>query len=231
MLADAATGDVAPSEDVRYAGPFDATKKPAVRFLEAPARLADGLCETLLLAVASGSVTAFGQTFAVGDVLVATHAVAGELGGKGLVVEAREPSLSCVVRSRPAPEQTVVRASSARRLAWASGKMSAHLDVPASLSPRLYLGRLEGTAGVAEHTHPGSWEILAAVEAAGTFTLDGRSMRLGPKQIVFVPPGTKHSWSPDAGSKLVAVQMYSPPGPERRFVDLAAAESADAATP
>ena len=28
---------------------------------------------------------------------------------------------------------------------------------------------------------------------------------------------TPHSWTPDPGSKLVAVQMYWPPGPEQRF--------------
>jgi hypothetical protein len=36
-----------------------------------------------------------------------------------------------------------------------------------------------------------------------------------------VPPDTKHAWKPDPGSKLVAIQMYDPPGPEQRFVALA----------
>ena len=56
------------------------------------------------------------------------------------------------------------------------------------------------------------------------FTLDGKEQRLGPHEIVRVPPGVKHSWKPDPGSKLVAVQMYAPPGPEQRFKALADAE-------
>ena len=81
-----------------------------------------------------------------------------------------------------------------------------------------------------EHVHAGEWELLAAVEGAGTFTIDGVSARLGPKQVVAVPPGARHAWQPDPGTKLVAVQMYSPPGPEQRFVALAAA-AADAGAP
>ena len=41
---------------------------------------------------------------------------------------------------------------------------------------------------------------------------------------VLIPAGAKHAWKPEPGSKLVAVQMYSPPGPEQRFVGLAAAD-------
>ena len=75
-----------------------------------------------------------------------------------------------------------------------------------------------------EHVHEGSWEIVAAIEASGTFSLDGKEERLRPQQIVLVPPGTKHAWKPDPGTKLVAIQMYSPPGPEQRFYALAAAD-------
>jgi hypothetical protein len=38
------------------------------------------------------------------------------------------------------------------------------------------------------------------------------------------PKKVKHSYRFDPGSKLVAIQMYDPPGPEQRFVGLAAAE-------
>ena len=103
--------------------------------------------------------------------------------------------------------------------------MSAHLDVTraSALAPELYLGRLEGTAAVAEHSHAEAWEILATVDAKGTLVLDGTEGPVGPRQIVIIPPGTKHAYQPSPGSKLVAVQMYAPPGPEQRFVALAAA--------
>jgi quercetin dioxygenase-like cupin family protein len=105
--------------------------------------------------------------------------------------------------------------------------MRAHLDVRETVSPDLYVGRLEGVAPVAEHDHPTSAETILAIEAAGTFTIDGKEARLGPRQIVHVPKGIKHSWKPDPGSKLVAIQLYDPPGPEQRFIALAAA-AADA---
>lgn len=71
-------------------------------------------------------------------------------------------------------------------------------------------------------------EILATQAAAGTLTLGGKSRRLGPGEIVFVPPGVKHSWQPDEGAPLRAIQLYAPSGPEQRFKKLAA-EEADAA--
>jgi hypothetical protein len=47
--------------------------------------------------------------------------------------------------------------------------------------------------------------------------------------VVGVPPGVRHFWTPAPGSKLVAFQLYSPPGPEQRFKKLAAGEAAGAA--
>jgi quercetin dioxygenase-like cupin family protein len=114
-------------------------------------------------------------------------------------------------------------------LRWAAGAMRAQLLVPAKDSPEVYLGRLEGTAPVAEHDHPTSAETLIAVEAAGVVTVDGKDVRVGPRQIVRIPAGTKHAWKPDPGSKLVAFQLYDPPGPEQRFIALAAAT--DGGTP
>ena len=209
------------------------------KFVDTPAKLEAGACRRVLVAVVKGKVTALGETLAPGDVLVVTHGVSFDASGQGTVVWADiEMSGDCAVLSRPAPAKKVVRAGAAPELRWAHGTMTAHLDVPTnppkgdpasppqpvSLSPELYLGRLEGTAGVPEHDHSGSWEILAAVEANGTFVLDGTEGRLGPRQIVMVPPGSKHAWRPEPGSKLVAIQMYAPPGPEQRFLGLAAAE-------
>lgn len=202
-------------------------EEPRAAFHDTPYRIEDGACERVLVAVAKGSFTIANEKLEAGDVVVLmnpepTEVKGGE--GTGLLLEARVRIPSCVVKTRPAPEKNVVRANAAQKLEWGGGKMSARIDVSAKVSPDLFLGRLEGTAPVAEHVHAGSWEILAAVEAAGTFTLDGKDQRLGPRQIMRVPPNTKHAWKPDPGSKLIGIQMYSPPGPEQRFVSLAAAE-------
>ena len=99
--------------------------------------------------------------------------------------------------------------------------MHAHLDLEKEISPEVYVGRLEGSAPVAEHDHASSWEVLCALEGSGTFTLDGIPSHIVGPTIVAVPPGRKHSWQPDPGTKLVAVQVYAPPGPEQRFKVLA----------
>jgi mannose-6-phosphate isomerase-like protein (cupin superfamily) len=193
-------------------------------FVDAPANVDAALCSRVLLAVAKGKVTTMGETLGAGDVLVVTYPDPLKLEGAGLVVVVHRDLPPCAVSSRPVMQKKVVRANAAPDQRWAGGTMSAHLDVGSIVSPDLYLGRLEGTAGVPEHVHPGTWEILAAVDAHGTFVLDGTEGHLGPRQIVMVPPGAKHAWKPDPGTKLVAVQLYSPPGPEQRFVALAAAD-------
>lgn len=158
------------------------------------------------------------------------HPAAMRVEGQGLAVWVDRTIDRCEVTTRPATERRVVRGAATPALTWGKGAMTARLDVTSDTSPDLYLGRLEGTAPVKEHDHPTSWEILCAVEASGTFTLDGEARRLGPRQVVVVPAGKKHTWAPDPGSRLVGVQLYVPPGPEQRFKALAAAE-ASATTP
>lgn len=133
--------------------------------------------------------------------LVVTHPDPITLEGAGLVLVARRDfdTSVCGVKARPALDEKVVRARAAPELTWAKGTMSAHLDVGERLSPDVYLGRLESTAPVAEHIHTGSWEILAAVEASGSFAIDGKLGHPGPRQVTMVPPGSKHSWKPRPG--------------------------------
>lgn len=174
-------------------------------------------CDRLLVHVVSGRLDVLGDALNAGDTLVVTSTTQVAIRGPGLVVQARGRRANC----EPAASRGVIRSGAAERLTWAGGAMSAHLDVAADVSPELYLGRLEGTAPVAEHVHATSWEILCALEAQGTFTLAGKEQRLSGRSIVLVPPNTKHSWRPDPGTKLLGVQLYAPPGPEQRFKILA----------
>jgi mannose-6-phosphate isomerase-like protein (cupin superfamily) len=144
----------------------------------------------------------------------------GRLSGHGLAVVVTAQDPDCITRLR------VVRAPQAQELTFAHGAMHVHLDIDDRDVASFYLGRLAGTAGVPEHSHDQSWEVLCAVEASGTFVLRGVETHLGPRTCVSVEPGAKHSWKPDPGSNLVAVQMYSPPGPELRFKKFAADERA-----
>jgi mannose-6-phosphate isomerase-like protein (cupin superfamily) len=178
-------------------------------------------CEALLVAVAKGNATAAGEKLSAGDVLVAQGVGEVILKGSGLAVLATVDAPGCAAGATTLTKK-LVKANAAPDLVFAGGKMHARLDVEKEVSPNAYLGRLSGTAAVAEHSHPDSWEILCAVDAAGTFTLDGKEQRLGPRQVVAVPPATRHAWKPDEGSSLVALQLYAPPGPEQRFKALAA---------
>ena len=182
-------------------------------------------CEQRIVALTKGKASVLGETLAPGDVLVTQGTGGYDVKGDGLLVFAIARPFVCEPNQFTTINKHVFRAKAAPEVRWAGGKMLAHLDVEKDNAPFAYVGRLEGTAAVAEHAHDASWEVLCAVEASGTFTLDGKAQHLAGKTCVSVPPKAKHSWAPDAGSKLLAVQFYSPGGPEQRFRTLAAQEA------
>jgi mannose-6-phosphate isomerase-like protein (cupin superfamily) len=175
-------------------------------------------CDEVFVGSARGQTTALGETLAEGDALFVVGAepfdvVAGDLALVGTV------AVPCTAAEHPLLRKGVARKAEVAELWWARGAMGAQLFFE---KEQAYFGRLEGTAPVAPHDHAASWEVLSVIEGAGVFTVDGRPVRVEPRSIVFVPPATKHSWQPDPGSKLVAFQIYDPPGPEQRFKGLAA---------
>jgi hypothetical protein len=173
-------------------------------------------CHQALVAAVKGRFVAGGQSLSAGDVLATTGGPL-DLRGDGVAVVATMAVTPCTVPLRLVP------GAAAPELAFLGNAMHAHLDLDdRAVAPAAYLGRLAGTAPVAEHVHDKSWEILCAVDAAGTFTLAGVPQRLVARTCVAVPPGTKHAWQPDAGSTLSAVQLYAPAGPEQRFKKLGA---------
>ncbi len=188
-------------------------------------------CETRALLVVKGKANAAGETLAAGDVLLAQGKGGWDVSGEGQAVFAIVQPPQCEPNQFTTITKKVIRASFASPQTWANGTMKAWLDVDGANATVASMGRLEGTAAVAEHVHETSWEVLCAVEAKGTFTLAGNPQPLAAKTCVQVPPNTKHAWTPDAGSKLVAIQFYTPPGPEQRFKALAAAAVADAGAP
>jgi mannose-6-phosphate isomerase-like protein (cupin superfamily) len=185
-------------------------------------RVSANICDRFFVASARGRTTALGETLGEGDALSASSPdpFDVETSDLALIVVVH---IACVPKTRPAFLKSVVRRADRSDLVWAGGAMKARLYFEEGAP---YFGALEGTAPVAEHNHPTSWEVLSAIEGAGVFTVDGKPTRLGPRSVVTVPPATKHSWQPDPGSKLVAFQVYDPPGPEQRFKGLAAAAAA-----
>jgi mannose-6-phosphate isomerase-like protein (cupin superfamily) len=194
-------------------------------------------CETRVLFVVEGSVEVTGeekagkwkQALGAGDALVTQgkggYRVRPAKGAKDSAV----PRAVLAILQPPAcePDQftalsrKLVLGKSTKDLAWAGGAMHARTYLEGADAAVASVGWLEGTQAVAEHAHDASWEVLCAVSATGTMVLGGKPERLGPGTCVRVPPGTKHAWTPDPGTKLAAVQLYSPPGPEQRFKTLA----------
>lgn len=76
-------------------------------------------------------------------------------------------------------------------------------------------------ASVKAHVHEKEWECLSVQRGEGTLTLEDGDVRVEPGNVVCVPPGRRHAWTPRGDAPLVAVQVYSPGGPEQRFKKLA----------
>jgi mannose-6-phosphate isomerase-like protein (cupin superfamily) len=189
------------------------------------ARVEFRACEQRIVAVARGHASIDGDELAAGDIFLAQGKGSFNVQGAGLAVFASTRTRVCEPSSTPGIRKTVIRGNASRELTWASGKMHAHLDTDGVVSPLTYVGRLSGTGNMDAHAHEGSWEILAAIDGAGTITVDGKSSRLAPRQVIVVPPGVIHSYTPDSGVSLNAIQMYAPPGPEQRFKGFAAEQA------
>jgi mannose-6-phosphate isomerase-like protein (cupin superfamily) len=70
---------------------------------------------------------------------------------------------------------------------------------------------------VAKHKHDASIEILYVIEGKGTMTIGGETYDVRPGTAVWVPKGVEHSFTGDATTPLLALQIYTPGGPEERF--------------
>ena len=84
-----------------------------------------------------------------------------------------------------------------------------------------YMGILEGHPGlvVPEHTHPNAIEMLYVLQGGGIMTIAGQEAQVRPGMAIQVPRGVKHAFRipADAKEKFVAVQVYTPSGPQTRF--------------
>jgi mannose-6-phosphate isomerase-like protein (cupin superfamily) len=124
-------------------------------------------------------------------------------------------------KKRPAP-LAEISFERTEDLAWAGGAFHARLGfgsegkIPGSLG----VLRTSRDALIQEHDHP-SWEHIAILDGKGTMTLSGKDHPVAAGAVFDIPPGEKHSFTPGAERELVAIQMYTPSGPEQRFVQLA----------
>lgn len=111
--------------------------------------------------------------------------------------------------------------SAAEDLAWGGGAYHARIAFGGRHETRSSLEVLMASpeASMKEHAHHG-WESLAVLAGNGSMTLAGTKQPVGAGAVFQIPKGVKHSYAA-GGTALLAIQMYTPPGPERRFYRLA----------
>lgn len=68
---------------------------------------------------------------------------------------------------------------------------------------------------IPEHVHDKETELLYVTSGEGTMTVNGVAIAVTANSVVQVPPNTKHSFVAKSG--VVAIQYYTPAGPEQRF--------------
>jgi mannose-6-phosphate isomerase-like protein (cupin superfamily) len=118
-------------------------------------------------------------------------------------------------------------------LAWGGGAYHARIGWEASGAddhPALVIDtlRFSKDAAVAEHAHDKERECLAVLEGAGELITKPRGpdgpaspIALVPGAVACVDAGVRHAYRPAGTMPLLAIQVYTPPGPEQRFKKLA----------
>ena len=77
---------------------------------------------------------------------------------------------------------------------------------------------LDPGAAVPSHVHEGSHELLYVMDGQAEMMIDGETLALGPGDAVRIPMGRRHEARVVGDKTLRGVQIYSPAGPEQRFV-------------
>ncbi|MFO0711863.1 MAG: cupin domain-containing protein [Sandaracinus sp.] len=93
------------------------------------------------------------------------------------------------------------------------------LDTEGHGAENAALSILDGapTVSVPAHAHDDSAEILLVDEGHGTLVLGDREIPVQAGARLYIPQGVPHSFTSDGSSRLHAVQLYAPAGPEQRF--------------
>jgi putative monooxygenase len=128
-------------------------------------------------------------------------------------------ALSWAGEPAAAPRYRVSTKEAPRHLI-ANGKGSATLLLNASTgatAASMTLLELGKGAGVPEHVHESSAEILYIEDGAAEMTVSGQKLRVERGDAVYIPAGAKHSAQVVSEGPLRAVQVYAGPGPEQRF--------------
>lgn len=125
----------------------------------------------------------------------------------------------------PAPKDgAVVDRASQPVYLIADGKAGARVLLDERTAPGLKeaamseLVMLPGTS-VPEHVHEVSAELLYVLEGHGVMTMGDKTVPVRAGMAIWIPAGVKHSFRLDTQVEpLRAIQVYTPGGPEQRFL-------------
>ena len=92
--------------------------------------------------------------------------------------------------------------------AHGSGQVDVHINVLRAGGPP---GRV--------HYHPANENIYVVLQGAGRFVAEDREYRLRRDDVVFIPPGTRHSLSATADEGLTLLEIFAPTPVETIFLD------------
>jgi quercetin dioxygenase-like cupin family protein len=123
--------------------------------------------------------------------------------------------------SQKARDPMVAKAVARPVYAIAGGKGSVKILFDRELAgePHAYVGLLtaQPEMAVPEHVHAGEAELLYVRAGTGVMTVADQTVEIVPGMAVYIPPNTKHSFKVTSKEPVVAVQFYTPSGPEQRF--------------
>lgn len=97
------------------------------------------------------------------------------------------------------------------------GRLATILVEPPLVKGAVSVGVLTIDAGVTVplHVHAKETEALYIIDGAGRMPIAGTVVPVNATSVVQVPPNTEHGF--EATEKTVAIQLYTPAGPEQRF--------------
>jgi quercetin dioxygenase-like cupin family protein len=163
----------------------------------------------------------------------------GARGGKASVLVAvlsRSGTLAeAIARSRqkgaPKTDKTTLEVAdltAAPKLDWGKGTNAARVAFGAkegvATGASLSLLQVSGRGELPETVHPGEWEHIAIVRGSGELLLGNARYPVTSGALFHVPRGALHGWK-GGGEDLTAITIFSPGGPEQRYVEAAAKEA------
>jgi mannose-6-phosphate isomerase-like protein (cupin superfamily) len=70
-----------------------------------------------------------------------------------------------------------------------------------------------------EHVHPDSEELILVLQGIGVGRVGGQEIHVEPRSVIAIDKGEPHQFVNTGSEELILCWIYSPSGPEVRFLD------------